>query len=56
VIESVVEARPISVVVVELGWQGDRTFTNVVSVVTHGAARSSAQAVIDRLVMPVKEP
>jgi beta-N-acetylhexosaminidase len=56
VIDAVVESRPDSVVVAELGWPGDHPATNAVSVVTHGAARSSAQAVIDRLVMPEKEP
>lgn len=43
-----------SAVVVELGWPGDRPRGAAAFVVTHGAARSSAQAVIDRLVS--KEP
>jgi beta-N-acetylhexosaminidase len=49
VIDVLVAARPRSVVVVELGWPSDRPAGIVASVLTHGAARSSAQAVIDHL-------
>jgi beta-N-acetylhexosaminidase len=47
VIDRLVVARPGSVAVVELGWPSDRPSGSAASVVTHGAARSSAQAVID---------
>ena len=55
---ALVDARPpqsvVSVVVVELGWPSTRPAGPAAFVVSHGAARSSAQAVIDRLVS--KEP
>jgi beta-N-acetylhexosaminidase len=49
VVDVLVAARPRSVVVVELGWPSDRPSGIAASVLTHGAARSSAQAVIDHL-------
>jgi hypothetical protein len=49
VIEAAAAARPGSVVVVEFGWPGADRVDGVVYVVTHGAARSSAVAVLDRL-------
>ena len=49
VVDLLVAARPASVVIVEFGWPGDRPSGIAASVVTHGAARSSAQAVIDHL-------
>jgi beta-N-acetylhexosaminidase len=49
VVDLLVAARPTSLVTVELGWPGDRPSGIAASVVTHGAARSSAQAVIDHL-------
>jgi hypothetical protein len=49
VIDALVRARPGAVVVVELGWPGHRPPGAAAYVVTHGAARSSAQAVIARL-------
>jgi beta-N-acetylhexosaminidase len=49
VIDVLVAARPGSVAVVELGWPSDRPSGSAASVVTHGAARSSAQAVLDLL-------
>ncbi|MDP9465434.1 MAG: hypothetical protein M3P52_12470, partial [Actinomycetota bacterium] len=52
VIDAVVGARPNSVVVVEFGWPSVRPTGCAAYVVTHGAARSSAQAAIDRLVVP----
>ncbi|MEY2416079.1 MAG: beta-N-acetylhexosaminidase, partial [Ilumatobacteraceae bacterium] len=54
VVDALVDARRSSVVVVELGWPSDRPHGAAAFVVTHGAARSSAQAVIDCLVS--KEP
>jgi hypothetical protein len=54
VVDALVDARRSSVVVVELGWPSDRPRGAAAFVVTHGAARSSAQAVIDSLVS--KEP
>ena len=54
VIDALVAARPQSVVVVELGWPTIRPAGTAAYVVTHGAARCSAQAAIDRLVS--KEP
>jgi hypothetical protein len=59
VIEALVSARPGAVVVVEFGWPGRRPSGAVAYVVAHGAARSSATAVIDRLEAPrseMKEP
>jgi beta-N-acetylhexosaminidase len=50
VIDALVLARPDSVVVVELGWPGARPAGSAAYIVSHGAARSSANAVIDRLV------
>lgn len=49
VIDAVVRVRP-NAVVVEFGWPNVQRPGSAASVVTHGAARSSAQAVIDRLV------
>jgi beta-N-acetylhexosaminidase len=54
VIDALIDARPRSVVVVELGWPSDLPRGAAAFVVSHGAARSSAQAVIDCLVS--KEP
>jgi beta-N-acetylhexosaminidase len=54
VIDALVDARPNSVVVAEFGWPSARRPGWAASVVTHGAARCSALALIDRLV--VKEP
>ena len=54
VIETVVDAQPVAVVVVELGWPSTRPAGSAAFVVSHGAARCGAQAVIDRLVS--KEP
>jgi beta-N-acetylhexosaminidase len=54
VTDALVDAPRSRVVVVELGWPSDRPLGVAAFVVTHGAARSSAQAVIDRLVS--KEP
>jgi beta-N-acetylhexosaminidase len=48
VIDTAVRARPGSVVVVELGWPCLDS-TAVTTVVSHGAARSSARAVLDLL-------
>ncbi|MEP7111920.1 MAG: glycoside hydrolase family 3 N-terminal domain-containing protein [Ilumatobacteraceae bacterium] len=50
VVDSLVRARPSSVAVVELGWPGLRPAGTTAYVVSHGAARSSAHAVIDLLV------
>ena len=55
VIDALVLARPDAVVVVELGWPGPRPAGVVSYVVPHGAARSSALAVIDRLDAPILE-
>ena len=59
VIDALVTARPNSVVVVEMGWPGARPVGCASYVVTHGAARSSADAVLARLGVtrrPVREP
>ena len=56
VVDAVVHTRPGGAVVVELGWPGLRPPGCVASVISHGAARSSAQAVIDRLSRTGKEP
>ncbi|HEX3088558.1 MAG TPA: glycoside hydrolase family 3 N-terminal domain-containing protein [Ilumatobacteraceae bacterium] len=58
VVDALVAARPDSVVVIELGWPGPRPSGVVAHVITHGAARSSARAAIDRLGTPnlVREP
>jgi beta-N-acetylhexosaminidase len=48
VIDAVVRARPSSVVVVELGWPGARRPGCAAYVVSHGAARASSRAVVDR--------
>jgi len=53
VIEAAAEARPNSVVAVEFGWPSAERVDGVVYVVTHGAARSSATAVLDRLGLPL---
>jgi beta-N-acetylhexosaminidase len=50
VIDSLVRTRPHSVVQVEFGWPSVHPAGCAASVVTHGAARPSALAVIDRLV------
>jgi beta-N-acetylhexosaminidase len=47
VVEACIEARP--TVVVELGWPSTRRWGAAATIVTHGAARSSAAAVIDLL-------
>jgi beta-N-acetylhexosaminidase len=49
VIDTLVRARPTSVVVAELGWPNGRPAGVAAHVVTHGAARSSAHALIDCL-------
>ncbi len=49
VIDAFVDARPNSVVVVEFGWPSVRPAGCAAFVVTHGAARSSTQAVLDCL-------
>jgi beta-N-acetylhexosaminidase len=54
VIDAVVHARP-TAVVVELGWPDQCSPSGAASVVTHGAARCSANAVIDRLSRTGKE-
>jgi beta-N-acetylhexosaminidase len=55
IIDTLMVARPGAVVVVELGWPGPRPSGAVAYVVAHGAARSSAKAVIDRLEAPRSE-
>jgi beta-N-acetylhexosaminidase len=55
VIDTLVRARPASVAVVELGWPGVRPAGCVAYVASHGAARCSAQAVIDLLALPILE-
>jgi beta-N-acetylhexosaminidase len=49
VIDAAVRARPRSVVVVELGWPSLQRSPDFTTVVSHGAARSSARAVLDLL-------
>jgi len=56
VIEAAAQARPGRVVAVELGWPSTDRVDGVVYVVTHGAARSSAMAVLERLGVPVGAP
>ena len=53
VIQAAVKVRPDSVVVVEFGWPSVDRIDDVVYIVTHGAARSSALAVLDRLGLPL---
>jgi hypothetical protein len=52
-IEAVAQARPNAVVAVEFGWPSSDRVDGVVYIVTHGAARSSAVAVLDRLGLPL---
>ncbi|HEY4607951.1 MAG TPA: glycoside hydrolase family 3 N-terminal domain-containing protein, partial [Ilumatobacteraceae bacterium] len=53
VIEAAANSRPTSVVAVEFGWPSADRIDGVAYVVTHGAARSSALAVLDRLGLPL---
>jgi len=52
VIAAAAQARPHAVVAVEFGWPSADRVDGVVYIVTHGAARSSALAVLDRLGLP----
>jgi hypothetical protein len=54
VIEAAAKARPNQVVAVEFGWPSADRVDGVTYVVTHGAARSSAVAVLDRLGLPLE--
>jgi len=54
VIEAAAKVRPNNVVAVEFGWPGADRVGGVTYVVTHGAARSSAAAVLDRLGLPLE--
>jgi len=53
VIEAAANVRPNKVVAVEFGWPSANRLDGVTYVVTHGAARSSAVAVLDRLGVPL---
>jgi len=52
VIDAAARIRPNNVVAVEFGWPDASRVDGVTHIVTHGAARSSAVAVLDRLGLP----
>jgi beta-N-acetylhexosaminidase len=53
VIQTAAKLRPNAVVAVEFGWPSADRIDDVAYIVTHGAARSSALAVLDRLGLPL---